>query len=292
MHKISKKDIGRIDLFFIILIVLSYAFSCFLYFTSNKTSAMPTSEEILYIVQMNLLYLFIIFAYLLSTTACLICCLLYVFGFASYILYQIVVAHQIVPTNSYFWLLWIPLTCVAVSLYHTYIAGIQKQIVEIEENKANLVAFDETTNQLNEKMFFHDMNSFMAMEKRGYIKITLMMIQLRYHSDLHRILGDEGLKKLYKQIGDSINSATRTEDSSYFLDDGSYLLVTISDKNGGSDIVKERLRSAVQQISISSEYQKYDLAVNIRIGIAEDDENCHNVMDLLQRARKDMECDV
>ena len=59
MHKISKKDIGRIDLFFIILIVLSYAFSCFLYFTSNKTSAMPTSEEILYIVQMNLLYLFI-----------------------------------------------------------------------------------------------------------------------------------------------------------------------------------------------------------------------------------------
>jgi GGDEF domain-containing protein len=141
-------------------------------------------------------------------------------------------------------------------------------------------------------MFFHDMNSFMAMEKRGYIKITLMMIQLRYHSDLHRILGDDGLKKLYKQIGDSINSATRTEDSSYFLDDGSYLLVTISDKNGGSDIVKERLRSAVQQISISSEYQKYDLAVNIRIGIAEDDENCHNVMDLLQRARKDMECDV
>lgn len=289
MKKDSKKSIAGIDFFFIALIVLAYVFSYFLHFSSGVPFS--ADETVRFIVLLNLLFLLVVVSYLTSRVVSLVCGLLYVFAYGSYILYQVVIARQSIPAESYFWLVIIPLACAMVSFYRSYLLDIQERLAALDQKSKQLVGFDGTTGQLNEHMFFYEISSFISMAKRGYIKLTVLAVRLRYRGEIERILGENGMVQLYREIGECINRVTRAEDIPFFTDDGKFILVSITDKQGGA-IVKERVRGEISKLYMKQLLKTYNLTIDLQIGIAEYDETVQSPMDLLQRAYKDMEYDL
>lgn len=285
MGKDTKHAVKKIDLYFILLMALTYVLGYFICFGAS-------GDTVTFIVMLNILYLLVIISYFTSVMASLISCLLFVFGYGSYILYQVVIARQTVANAAYFWIVLIPLACIAVAFYRTYLLDIQERILAFNRKQELFIGFDETTNHLNERMFHYEMARFMSMAKRGYIKLTLLVIRLKYYDDILKIIGRAGVEELFRDIGASIDDATRAEDIPYFVDGkGEFTLVTITDAKGGA-IVKERVRNSIGTVHLQDKLKTYNLAVEVQIGIAEYTPEIRNALEFQKLAEKDMEFDV
>lgn len=284
MNQNNQRTIARMDIYFMLLIALTYALNCFFYFLSSNDFAQ-------FVVLFNILYLLVIVSYFTSMLSSLIFCLVYVLGFGTYILYQVVAVKQTVSMVSYIWLIVTPLCCIAISFYRSHLMEIQENIIELDKKGKEIVGFDETTGHLNEHMFHYDMERFMSMARRGYIKLTLLVIRLKYYHDILRIIGQGGINELYIEMGRDIDRATRSEDIPYFTKDGKFMLVAITDMKGAA-IVKERIRNEINLLYMQDHLKTFNVSIDVQIGIAEYDDTIGSAFDLQKKAEQDMEFDV
>ncbi len=272
------------DLYFVLMLALTYLFGCFLHFYSSENTLQ-------FILLFNLLYLLLIITYFSSVVASLICCMLYVFGYGSFILYRVVTGTQTVSTDAYVWLLAVPLLCIPFAFYRTFLAEIQHEVASSAQKEAEFSGFDAGTRNLNSNIFYYYLPRFMSMAHRGYIKLTLFAIRLRYYQEILQIVGKEGVEQLYREIGTSIDEASRAEDIPYFMEDGRFMLIAITDAKGGA-ILKERVKESLNSVYLRDRLRRYHLAVDVQIGMAEYDGSQSDSLALEAQAEKDMEFDV
>lgn len=284
MNQNFQRTLGKTDLYFVLLLALTYAFNCFIHFLS-------TENTVQFMVLLNILYLLLIITYFTSVTVSLICSMLYVFGYGSYILYEVVAARQTISAYSYFWLAIIPLLCLPLAFFRSFLADLQERMIHTAQREDELLGFDEHTQSLNEHVFYYFLPRFMSMAQRGYIKLTVLVIRLRYYDEIRRIIGADGVEQLYREIGKSIDDSTRAEDIPYFTSDGNFVLIAITDAKGGT-IVKDRVREGLNLLYIRDRLRQYNLTVDVQIGLSEYDGSKITALELEKQAEKDLEFDL
>lgn len=285
MAKNIKNAAQKIDLFFMLLLFFSYVFVYVVRFLGGES-------DLEFIIMLNIMFLLIVVSYYSNVIASIICCFLFVIGYGSYILYEAVVARVTASTSSYLWIAIIPISCIIVAFFRTYLGEVQEKIAEQSQIEDTLVGFDESTNMLNERMFQYELGRYMSMAARGYIKVTLMFVKVNYFDDIRRLVGKNGLNDLFKAVGESISELTRAEDAGYIVDEkGLFSVILISDAAGAA-IVKDRLKSKMKSIDLQERMKTFNLSLDLKIGIAEYNPGIRTSIDFRQMALKDMEFDV
>lgn len=285
MKNTLKNAIQKIDLYFILLLAFIYVFLNIVVFVGN-TSDLP------FIIMLNILFVLTVISYFTSIVFCLISCIVFIFVYGSYILYSALILQKTATTMSYLWIAIIPLCCILVAFFRTYISEVEQEIVKFNIASETIVGFDESTNLLNERMFYYELKRYIAMASRGYIKVSLMLIKLKYFDSIVRLIGTNAMSELMRDIGIKIGEFTRIEDIQFFVDEkGVFSLILISDAAGAA-IVRDRLKNGVKEIEMQEKMKLFSLYLELKIGIAEYNDELKSAQEFRELAEKNMEFDV
>jgi GGDEF domain-containing protein len=123
--------------------------------------------------------------------------------------------------------------------------------------------------------------------------LTLLIWELRYPRELEHILGKSRMDELVSRISEVISASLRTEDAVYLLDDKPYQWGTLIFTNvTAHEIVVERVRKNIQALELEDVGKRRRLNFEMRVGIAEFTPDITSSLQLLDKAKKQMEFDV
>lgn len=287
MNRFMKNAATKIDLYFIIALAFCYAFINIMWFMKDAGV-----NDLMFIILLNVMFALVIISYFSSVMFCLCTCFVFILGYGSYVLYVSLFMKQSVGTMAYVWLVLIPVSCIIAVFYRTYIVEVQEQIMRLNIAAETTLGFDENTKLLNERMFYHDLNRFMSMAKRGHMSVCVMLIKLSYYRDILKLIGEDAMQELLKDLGERIGELTRNEDIQFFMDDkGIYSLILITDYQG-AELVRDRIKKTVTETSLQERMKLFSLSLELKIGIAQYSDDIANALAFKNLAEKDMEYDV
>lgn len=285
MNKELRNAGKKIDIYFLMILAFSYVFANIIFFWAG-------AEDVAFVVLLNIMFILAVVAYFSSAIFSLSACLFFVFAYGSYVLYASLYLKLPVDMMDYLWVALIPIHSIIVTFYKRYLSEIQKQVTYLNKLSDTTLGFDEHTNLLNERMFYHDLSRFMSMARRGHIKLCLMNIKLKFYDDIKKLIGEAAMDGLLRDIGEKINQLTRNEDLQFFTDKkGGYSLIMITDLEG-ANLVRRRIKRDIQETGIKERMKLFSLNLDLMVGIAEYDEGIKNSLEFKERAQKDMEYDV
>lgn len=285
MTKKSKIISSKMDIYFVLLASVTYV----LLFI---TKFVDIGSDTTFVIMLDLLYVFVVLSYFSSIIVSIISCFVFVFGYGSYILYIAIFAQQTVNPISCFWIIATPTFCIITSFYRNYMLEVQEKITLLNDSVELFSGFDENTNLLNERMFYYQLKRYMAMADRGYIDVSVMVVKLKYYNDIAKIVGMQSMTNIMSGIGSIISDVTRLEDIQFIVDEsGTFSLIVICDMDGAT-IIKNRMKEKVKNMDLIGQLKIYNLALELKIGLAQCSKEITSEIELKKLADKNMEYDV
>lgn len=285
MFRNMKNAAVKLDIFFMLMLAFTYFFAYF-------TRFIPDQNDTDFIIMLNIFYLCLLICYFSNTVISLIACFVFVVGYGSYILYESVIVQKAVSFSAYVWIALIPLGCVAVAFFRTYLYDVQERVTKLDSSVESLAGFHEGTDLLNERMFYYGLKRYMAMARRGYIEVTLILVRVKFYNDIIKIIGREGIGELFKLVGSFIDETTRTEDDQYFVDEkGIFSIIAITDLSGAG-IIKQRLKEKIKTVELEQKLKSYDMSLDLQIGMAQYTPEMQSAPEFRRAAEENLEFDV
>lgn len=213
--------------------------------------------------------------------------------FAAYKIYTGFFLGGEITLFSFFWLI-LPVGCVVSMLlfmHETYRAEIISEMLEKQIHEQILT--DRVTGLYNLKSMYMDLERQIAFSKRNNLKLSLMILELRYKDELKSILNGaqfDALRVAYVRV---LEDSIRLEDRLYALDeDGQVGIICTCDKPG-AQIMKQRILNHLAQPEQFRDIIDRAIRVDVRVGIFEYREGeVTNAIDLKKKAENEMQYDV
>lgn len=274
------------DISFLLLLML--CFVCIVFIAGD------TGHYIANIVMLNVVFLLAVVTYFTSATTGLVLNVLFIFGYGTYTLYEIVVKSVPVSGGSYFWLIAAPAMTVVTWLLTQSNRQLQSENAGLRAKNASLVTVDENTKLRNMRSFQADSTVFMAISNRYAIPVTLLVLQVKYWDDLKRIVGEPELNAIISDVTRINESSIRANDSLYMLNPSSPMwgVLLLTDRAGTEAVVK-RLRDKIDSINREADEDKYKVRLALTVGAAEYKAEEHpSPLEWIALAKRQMEYDV
>lgn len=274
------------DISFLLLLML--CFVCIVFIAGD------TGHYIANIVMLNVVFLLAVVTYFTSATTGLVLNVLFIFGYGTYTLYEIVVKSVPVSGGSYFWLIAAPAMTVVTWLLTQANRQLQNENAGLRAKNASLVTVDENTKLRNMRSFQADSTVFMAISNRYGIPVTLLVLQVKYWDDLKRIVGESELNAIISDVTRINESSIRANDSLYMLNPSSPMWgVLLLTDLVGTDAVVKRLRDKIDSINREADEDKYKVRLALTVGAAEYKAEEHpSPLEWIALAKRQMEYDV
>ncbi len=234
-----------------------------------------------------------IFTYFTSLTAGLVANIILIFGYVSYVIYSSLTRGTAVQTYTYFWVLWAPLFTSCIAVFGQQTNKLHASLDKLDAQIQELVTVDMNTRLKNLRAFDMEGMIYMRIATRYNMNLFLLIWELRYPRELEHILGKARMDELVSRISDIISASLRTEDAVYLLDDKPYQWGTMLFTNGAShEIVVERVRKNIQDLELDDVIKRRRPNFEMRVGVAEYTPDITSALQLLDKAKKQMEYDV
>ncbi|EPX8801721.1 diguanylate cyclase domain-containing protein [Listeria monocytogenes] len=284
MKKITNNlfaDIGF--LFFILLCFITIGFM------------INTPDEYLRnIILLNITFLLVIITYFTNLTLGLILNVLYIFIYATYIIYEIVANQIAYGFGSYFWLIITPLFTVASAIFTRNTSRLQEENTKIKQQNLYLGTIDQETLLKNIVSFQNDERIFSSISRRYDLPLSLMVIKVRHWRELKRFQSEDEMRLALQDISAILETCIRTSDVLYLLDksDATWGLLLLTDEPGGK-LVADRIKSRIAEANTEEFAAKYRVKLELRIGTSQfDSEKVKTPLDFIELATKELEYDV
>ncbi|WP_196246638.1 GGDEF domain-containing protein, partial [Lacticaseibacillus zhaodongensis] len=185
---------------------------------------------------------------------------------ALYMLYQNMTGGNVQLELAY-WLLIPVLLNLAFYAMTTEMRVLQADNDELREAMVEHGAFDQETKLRTTVSFLEDAGVFIETNKRFNIPVSVVVIRIRYFSDLQNMLGTTRIKELVKLASDSINHATRDNDISYILntDNPTWAVLLYADV-AGANVAAQRIRDEFQT-ELNKNQSLRDVDLQLRVGV-------------------------
>lgn len=281
----KKKNNLAADVSFMIMLILLFIAIVFIVTYSEDV---VRSSAILCII-----FAIMIITHFTSITMGLILNIVIIFGYTSYLLYQLFVNATAISNETYFWIVLSPVLTLVSSNVFQY-----TRIMETEnENLTKLIRdfsdIDTKTRLKNKRAYEMEMPVYHSISKRYGIGLTMIVWEFRFLDDLKRIYGRENLEKIAIKISRAMEDAFRKEDAFYLLSDQPYtwgmLLLT---NKFDEDAMRERTRSKINEIDTAEIAGKNAPKLEMRIGVKLVDIQEETALTLLERAKDRLQYDV
>lgn len=229
--------------------------------------------------------------YFFSITAGLVTDLLILFVYINYILLGVFRTGETIDVRLYFWLLWIPVTTVAFHFFSNSMKQLQEENVRLLQQVEELTMVDEATGLENLYSFENNCAIYMRIAERYNMPMVLLVWELRYESEVRRLLGKQKFGEQVKFITDVAQKVLRKEDALFMLSDSPQLWGTIMFTNeGGEAIVIERFKKKLEEERKGKAGEKVQL--DMRFGAAVYTKEGQVPLELLEQAKKRMSYNV
>ncbi|ELC8441380.1 GGDEF domain-containing protein [Clostridium perfringens] len=231
-------------------------------------------------------------AYLKGSIFSIISSIITIFIYASLNLYSNFVKLEEVSSNVYIWIIFIPIITITIGCFSTVLNQIQEEYINIKEAHENLVTIDKGTGLSNLRGFYQDIGRGISRAKRRGYPLTLMIITFPYFNEFKSILDINSLKELEVEIADALSSSVRNEDMSYKFGEDYFAVLMEETDLKGAEVVKKRLKEKLQNISKKAKNKDESIMLEVKIGIAQYDENIKNAIEFKEIAERELEFDV
>lgn len=231
-------------------------------------------------------------AYLNGNAFSIISSIVTIFIYASFKLYDNFINLKELSPNVYIWILFIPTITITVGVLSSVINSIQEDYMKLKKEHENLVTIDQKTGLNNLRAFYQDVGRSMSRAKRRNYPLTLMVITFPYFNEFKSILDIQSLKELEVEVADALSSSVRNEDISYKFDEDYFAVLMPETDLKGAEVVKNRLKEKLQNISKKVKNRDESLMLEVKIGVAQYENNIKNAIEFKEVAEKELEFDV
>lgn len=282
MNRISKK----IDGYFIGLILELFIITMLFIFNS-KFQIQSISFVMFCITFFN-----IMITYTGGIIVGLIATSIAIFIYAAYIFYISLNNGVEITYISYLWMIFMPIVSYTTGKFTNNINNLQKSNVKLEREYENLVTIHEDTGLLNVKAFYMNLEREISKAKRHKTELTLMLVKLPYYKETKKILGESKTNKLMKDISDVITKSTRIEDERYTIENDTIAIIMPNTGEDGANIVKERIKIGISDISLSLKNNKNYISIDTKIAAVEYKKDIQSPIEYKTYVQEELQYDV
>ncbi|CEK29467.1 signaling protein [[Clostridium] sordellii] len=282
MNRISKK----IDGYFLGLILELFIITMLFIFNS-KFQIQSISFVMFCITFFN-----IMITYTGGIIVGLIATSLAIFIYAAYIFYISLNNGVEITYISYLWMIFMPIVSYTTGKFTNNINNLQKSNVKLEREYENLVTIHEDTGLLNVKAFYMNLEREISKAKRHKTELTLMLVKLPYYKETKKILGESKTNKLMKDISDVITKSTRIEDERYTIENDTIAIIMPNTGEDGANIVKERIKIGISDISLSLKNNKNYISIDTKIAAVEYKKDIKSPIEYKTYVQEELQYDV
>lgn len=112
------------------------------------------------------------------------------------------------------------------------------------ENKQQVLV-DDVTELYNLRAMYRDAQMMTGYCVRNHLPISLMIIQMRYESELHGMLSHSRYIQLRKRLAELVMDSVRVEDKVYCIDEHGTMAILLTSNEANSAYVRSRIIAAV-----------------------------------------------
>lgn len=142
----------------------------------------------------------------------------------------------------------IPLMGVGIALMYEHTTRkVNMENMMLRRQVEDLVLIDETSGLYNLRALYRDMQMMVHYSKRNSMPLTLMIVQMRYESELRSMLSRDQYLELRKHLTDDVTNNVRVEDRVYCIDEHGTMAVLLTTTVDGSSIVRARINKSIQE---------------------------------------------
>ena len=234
-----------------------------------------------------------IFTYFTTLTAGLVANVILIFGYVSYVIYMSFTRGTPIQSYTYFWVVWTPLFTSCIAVFGQQTNKLHMSLDKLDAQIQELVTVDMNTKLKNLRAYDLEGFIYMRIATRYNMHLTLLIWELRYPRELEHILGKARMDQLVGRISDTISASLRAENAVYLLDDKPYQWGTMIFTNiTAHEIVVERVRKNIQALELTDVDKRRRPNIEMRVGVAEYTPDITSSLQLLEKAKKQMEYDV
>ncbi|WP_432402855.1 diguanylate cyclase domain-containing protein [Wukongibacter sp. M2B1] len=233
-----------------------------------------------------------IISYYTSITFAILYSIIFDFLYASFYIFLNITQSLPVGVRVYFWMIIIPAFAILFAYKGKLIRDIQVENYSLKQENEELVMIDKETGLRNSQSFFDEVQGYININKRYGILVNLMLVKIKYSEELIKIIGKMKYDKIIKLLSRQIDDMLRLEDKKYLLRDQNMFGIVFLTQNNDGEIVKNRLKNAVQNIKFEEDLIS-KIKIEVLVGLVEyDEDKVNNSFEFFKMAEKDMEYDV
>lgn len=214
--------------------------------------------------------------------------------YTAYRLYLFLSYDTDIPLLSF---VWIFLPILSAAAMYLFISGNRRLELEndiMREQVEELVMINPLTRLYNLRSLYNDLNVQAAYSERNKVPMTLMMIVLKYESELAGILSRSNYESVIQRLARIVVDTVRVEDKTYSIDSKGSLAVMLTCDKAGSEIVMQRVRSRISEKDAFAGIANASIKIEVKMASLEyDGETYGNNMILFkQRVENELQYDV
>lgn len=266
-----KKELNKINMSFILLLLLIYAFVTYLFIDSNI--------EFVHFIIISISFAIMIIAYNTSVLIGLVISAISVFGLGTYLFYTDYLNEVNDSRYTFFWILVFPAAAILAGYFGRNISQIADRGVRLEEELVKLISKDEMTGFDNIREFYNELESKMSSSKRHKYDLSLMLIEVGHYSDMVSMYGKMKMDEYIKLFSQLIKNTVRLEDNKYRLYEDTFAIVMQHTDLEGSQGLEKRLEEAFNALNLHDSEISKSLVFGIRIASVQYNDSIRSSLD-------------
>lgn len=217
-----------------------------------------------------------------------------VFAYGSFILYKAIFEgyFRFTFASDYFWLLVFPIIAYTSGQLGGLLYETSTTIRDLNQKTKKLIRVDSLTGLNNKQKFYEDLYDEMRRAKRHDFDLTTMMVKIMYYNELITIYGKSKTDDVVRLMVKNIEEILRVEDKKYHLESDTFTFILPNTDEKGAEIIKNRLRKNLDQITLTTDQRHEKLNFNFKIGILPYDKKTDDVLEFKQKLEEELEYDV
>ncbi|XOQ45249.1 MAG: hypothetical protein ACFWTN_12500 [Clostridium sp.] len=223
------------------------------------------------LIMLLLLFFTAVLAVFRAQYAAIVLTAFQIFAFTAYKLYLYFSERAQIEQTDYLWAFLLLGVLAGLILFIREYSATETANAILNQQLEELTVVDSLTGLENLRSLYFNLARTMSLSARNGTSMGLMLIKLRYGSELKRILSRRGFERLRQRLAEIVQNTLRLEDRVYSIDqEGSIGIIYFCDASG-AQAIRNRLLHAVERKDAFAGITEKSIRVEVRIAFAEYD---------------------
>jgi GGDEF domain-containing protein len=224
----------------------------------------PAEKLLTYMALMGIAFIAAVFGFFGRTSLCLLLAGTQVSAWTAFKLYNAYTLGEVFILQDFLWLPAPFMLAGAVVLFQYGSSMLERENTLLRSQVEDLVMVDSLTKLNNVRSLYREIPIMARQCARHGQDLSLMIVALRYEVEMRHLLSARRFNELKQRLANIVQGELRLEDKLYAIDEAGSLALLLVTNDAGCEIVKNRIRTAVEDASAFSGIVDDNILVSVR----------------------------